>query len=245
MRISFIILALLLIGCKKTTKPDNEARPFTASGLISSTVEAFRTQLGSLNTVAASSGRREINWDGVPDSLAGLRLPADFFNPTTADAPLARKRGILYAGSSRAAVSKADFAEVNSPAAGEFAPFSGNKTFAVTNALEWPVEFRVPGQTTPATINAFGAVFVDVDKANSTYIEFFNSSQSLGRFFVPVQQAGSKFSFLGVYFPQGGITRVQIGHEGRLADGDKDVSQGGAKDLVILDDFIYSEPQQR
>src|SRR5215217_553411 len=61
---------------------------FTASGLsaagIQAQVDAFRADLGTLNpNVAGSfgSGRREINWDGVPDTLsAPNNLPANFFN---------------------------------------------------------------------------------------------------------------------------------------------------------------------
>jgi hypothetical protein len=38
------------------------------------------------------------------------------------------------------------------------------------------------------------------------------------------------------------ITRVTVSHDGFLAEGTKDVSDGGTKDLIVLDDFIYSEP---
>src|SRR5262245_43343783 len=51
---------------------------------IQAVVDAFRASLGNLNpNVAGSfgSGRREINWDGVPDALsAPNNLPANFFN---------------------------------------------------------------------------------------------------------------------------------------------------------------------
>ena len=61
---------------------------FSAAGVnvaaVTPTVDAFRTALGTLNpNVAGSfgSGRREINWDGVPDSFAAPNsLPANFFN---------------------------------------------------------------------------------------------------------------------------------------------------------------------
>src|SRR5438552_2129195 len=61
---------------------------FSASGSspagIQATVDAYRTDLGTLNpNVAGSfgSGRREINWDGVPDALSAPNLlPANFFN---------------------------------------------------------------------------------------------------------------------------------------------------------------------
>ncbi len=53
---------------------------FEASGAspsdILATVNAFRTFLGANNGVGGSfpDGRREINWDGVPDAFAPLRL---------------------------------------------------------------------------------------------------------------------------------------------------------------------------
>ena len=57
---------------------------FSASGAnpagIQATVDAFRTSLGTLNSNVPGSfgtGRREINWDGVPDALsAPNNLPA-------------------------------------------------------------------------------------------------------------------------------------------------------------------------
>ena len=61
---------------------------FTATGAapadIQATVDSFRTALGALNPNVAGSfgtGRREINWDGVPDGFSAPNsLPANFFN---------------------------------------------------------------------------------------------------------------------------------------------------------------------
>src|SRR5881275_2848402 len=73
---------------------------FSSSGAnpaaIQTTVDAFRTQLGTLNANVAgsfSSGRREINWDGVPDALsAPNNLPANFFNVNS-------PRGVVFSTS--------------------------------------------------------------------------------------------------------------------------------------------------
>lgn len=237
-----IISAWIFTGCSKD-EPVVASVVFSANGNISAKLGDFRTQLGNLNTTTGmTTGRREINWEGVPDSLMGLRMPGDFFNPTGAGAPVALQRGVVYLGSGEPVVSKTNFADVNAQAATEFSAFSGSKTFAVTNSIQWPVNFRVAGQTTPATVKGFGIVFSDVDKNNSTFIEFFHDERSLGKFFVPAHDGTSNFSFLGVYFPSETVTHVLVGHEGKLSDGGKDISQGGASDLVILDDFIYSEP---
>src|SRR4051794_10178578 len=61
---------------------------FSASGAnpagVQTTVDAFRTALGTLNANVAGSfgsGRREINGAGVPDALPPpTLLPANFFN---------------------------------------------------------------------------------------------------------------------------------------------------------------------
>jgi hypothetical protein len=241
-----VSMGLALTACKKESTTADDVTVFSAGGDITASLDAFRTRLGNLNSLpGATGGRREVNWDGVPDSLNGLKLPNDFFNPTGAGAPAGRQRGLLYAGLSDAMVSKTGFAEVNANVAGAFSPFSGTKSFAVVNANEWPVEFRVAGQNTVAGVQAFGLVAVDVDKPNSTYIEFFSGNTSLLKSYFPVRSGSSAFSFVGVYFKNDFITKVVIGHEGRLSDGGKDMSDGGSNDLVVFDDFVYSEPVAR
>jgi hypothetical protein len=63
-------------------------------GAITPTRDAFRTAIGG-GTVAGANGdfgglRREINWDGVPDSFSDPNLlPANFFNSTS-------PRGVVF-----------------------------------------------------------------------------------------------------------------------------------------------------
>ena len=65
----------------------------------------------------------------------------------------------------------------------------------------------------------------------------------MGKYFVTPHDANSGFSFLGVYFKNAErITRVEIKHDGTLSEGTKDISDSGPRDLIVLDDFIYSEP---
>ena len=214
-----------------------------ASGDVSGAVAQFRALLGDpLNGVTPGSqavGRREINWDGVPASFTDNdALPADFFNTRS-------PRGAVFTGPAFR-VSDRNLAEVDPSYAGQFTFFSPQKTFAVSGSTVMETEFQVPGATTPAVVRGFGVVFVDVDRQGSAYLEFFGPTGSLGRFEAPVQSAGSPLSFLGVVFQDTVVTRVRIvSGNAALGDGVKDVSDGGREDLVVMDDFLYSEPQAR
>ena len=237
-----VVGVFLLSACKKDK--ENNIVVITASGDITAKVNEFRQVLGAqLNTTpGVTGGRREINWDGVPDSLVGKPLPVDFFNSIDVNAPAARKRGLVYASSGEFRVSKTNFVEINSSAANQFGVFSGDKNFANISTNAWDVFPQVSGTSIAATVKGFGIVFSDVDVANSTFIEFFNGSQSLGKYFAPVRTASSSFSFLGVYFKTEKVTRIHVGHDGNLSTGGNDVTNGGTKDLVVLDDFLYDEP---
>jgi hypothetical protein len=92
-------------------------------------------------------------------------------------------------------------------------------------------------------VRGFGVIFSDVDNDNSTYVQFYNGTKSLGVFKVPAHPASANFSFLGVKFKDAKITRLEItSGSGVLSAGVKDVSDGGSKDLVVMDDFLYDEP---
>jgi len=239
-----IVLVCTLYACKKDKEPSIDADIYKASDDINPTVNSFRQLLGTLNTTpGATGGRREVNWDGVPDTLMGKRLPDNFFNSTEPGANPARQKGLVYdPGTGEFRVSNTNFADIDPQAAAQFTAFSGNNTFANVTSNLWPVGFNVAGQTKTASVQGFGAVFLDVDLPNSTTIEFFENNVSLGKYFVPAHGNTSNFSFLGVFFKNRKITKVQIAHQGLLINGEKDITTGGTNDLVLLDDFIYSEP---
>jgi len=248
MKKTLFVLGVIIViaGCKKekNEKPGPEAIVVSASGNISSKMDEFRALLGAtLNTTPGqTSGRREINWDGVPDSFSLKRIPSDFFNPLEAGAPAARQRGLVYSGSTDARVSSNAFSDLDPSNANEFVPFSGAKVFSAVSSNAWNVDFQVAGQSVAASIKGFGAVFSDVDLTTTT-IEYFSGPVSLGVFKVPVKTTGSH-SFLGVYFPHEKVTRVKITQgDAPVAAGVKDVSSGGTKDLVVMDDFLYDEPR--
>src|SRR5262249_29886738 len=94
----------------------------------------------------------------------------------------------------------------------------------------------------------FGAVFADVDKPNgtaqgkhSTQIDYFDADGKLiysGR--VPASPGDRGLSFFGIVFDQPVITRVKI-TTGDVKPGQDDGA--GGKDVVMMDDFLYGEPQ--
>jgi hypothetical protein len=247
--ISIASLTLILLSACSKDNDDNSNENLvviTATGDINGKLNEFRKLLGDqVNTTpGAVGGRREINWDGVPDDLLNKKLPLDFFNPTGPAAAISNQRGLKYSATGNFQVSKTDFAETNGSASAQFSSFSGDKTFANVSSSLWDVEFEVPGLAVPANVKGFGIVFSDVDLPNSTSLEFFNDSKSLGKFFVPAKD-GSNFSFLGVYFKNEQVTRIRVAHDGELDKGQNDISNNGHADLIVMDNFLYNEPIKR
>ena len=227
------------------------AAPITFSGSgsspagIQAVVNAYRADLGTLNpNVAGSfgSGRREINWDGVPDALSAPNLlPANFFNVNSPRGVVFTTAGTGFQVSATALSGTAiEFGNINATYPNLFQTFSPQRLFTALGSNSLDVNFFVPGSTTPALTRGFGSVFADVDLANTTSIEFFAANNvSLGVFFVPAGPvANESLSFLGVDFGSNIVSRVHITN-GNTALGP---NEAGAADLVVMDDFLYGEP---
>jgi hypothetical protein len=97
----------------------------------------------------------------------------------------------------------------------------------------------VPGTSTAATVDGFGAVFTDVNTDNSTRIEYFdvNGALLLRQNVLPGSTNRGGLSFLGVGFDAG--ERVFLV---RITSGNS-LLKTPARDVVVMDDFIYGEPQ--
>jgi hypothetical protein len=217
---------------------------FSAAGAdaasITPTVNAFRAAIGGINNANAAGpladGRREINWDG---GGAATTLSATPFNG------FQNNRGALFTtpgtGFLQAPPAGLDtfFGRADGFYDGIFDPFSAQRVFTPVGSNIMDATFFVPGTTTPATVTAFGAVFLDVDTVNVSSLQFFDiSGVSLGTFFVPAFGGNNTFSFLAVQFDGELIGRVRITTGNQLL--------GPANtliDQVALDDFIFSEPQ--
>jgi hypothetical protein len=214
-----------------------------SSGAIEADVDVFRALLGGPNNNALPgeqpSGRREINWDGVPASFTNVpTFPNDFFNTNST-------RGLVYQlTGNHLEVSDQSFVDVNPAYAGKFVPFSGHKTFSPIGTIATEVDFFVAGTDTKAAVRGVGVVFLDVDKFGSSGIELLGENGvDLGIFFAPVRSDRRGASFVGVAFRNPMITHVHIRTgDGVLAANQIDISDGGPRDLVVMDDIIYGEP---
>lgn len=248
------VLLIAATSCKKNddtpyTEPGVNAKVFTASGdsaAIASRLADFRAELGAtLNSApGAVGGRREINWDAVPASFTNAsNFPHNFFNNPDPALANGRKRGFVIENTTVAfRVDSSAYADISASYASQFKTFSPKRLFMSMNGNETIGIFQVPGAITPAFVKGFGVIFTDVDNDNSTTIEFFNGTKSLGIYKAPKSTiAGSSFSLLGVYFPDDKVTKVRI-ISGQNTLGGLDISSGGTQDIVVMDDFLYNEP---
>jgi hypothetical protein len=237
------------------------AGPTAAS--IQGTVDAFRAELGAPNNGNApgplASGRREINWDG-----GGANTNTDV--PVTPFNVFLNTRGGQFTtpgiGLSQAPPSGGTQGGLaglfNNPTYGAiFSRFSPLRLFTPVGSNITDALFFVPGTNggVPATVSGFGAVFTDVDQPDgsgpgkkhgnrgaSTLIEFFGADNKvLFSSFVPASPGDASLSFLGIVFDEPLIARVRI-TTGNTAPGPDDDDR---HDIVMMDDFIYGEPQPR
>jgi len=201
---------LLAVALALALPTDAAAAPVTfiagggTSADILPQVTSFRNALGTLNANVAGSfgsGRREINWDGVPANLsAPNNLPANFFNVNSPRGVVFSTPGTGFQVSGNAADAGSppvEFGNIDTNYPSFFAPFSSPRLFTALGSTITNVDFFVPGSTTAALVNGFGAIFSDVDNANLTSIQFFDrNNSSLGSFFVPAATGNETFSFL-------------------------------------------------
>lgn len=230
----------------------------TSANSIQSTVDAFRAALGNPNNLnnpgPLTTGRREINWDGGNPVITVTTIPVTPFNV------FLNTRGAQFTtpgiGLSQATPSGLAVDLFNNPNYSTiFGTFSPSRLFTPVGSNVTEAAFFLPGSSgaVPATIRGFGAVFSDVDRPDgsgpskkrgnrgaSTLIECFGvDGKALFSSFVPASPGDATFSFFGVLFDDPIIARVRITTGDTAPGPDDDENQ----DIVMMDDFIYGEPQ--
>ena len=243
--IAFISLALSLPTLTLAAPVVFEASGATAAD-IQTTVDDFRAFLGPQNPNVAGSfprGRREINWDGVPDAVsAPNNLPANFFTANSPRGAVFFTRGTGFqvsADSDNPTQTPTLFGNLHPALPLLFSVFSPQRLFTALDSNVMETVFFVPGSATGATVTGFGSVFTDVNRGDSTKIEYFDVDGRLlfARNVLPGPTSRKSQSFLGVAFDAG--ERVFLV---RITSGNR-IPKTPARDVVVMDDFLYAEPQ--
>ena len=245
-----VLIALTALFLSSPTLTSAAPIVFQASGAepadIQVAVDDFRAFLGPLNpNVAGSfaSGRREINWDGVPDAFsAPNNLPANFFNANSPRGAVFFTRGTGFqvsADNDNPTNTPILFGNLHPAFPLLFSVFSPQRLFTALDSNVTETLFFVPGSNTGATVTGFGSVFTDVNRADSTKIEYFDARGTLlfSGNVPPGTTARKSLSFLGVAF-DGGERVFMV----RITSGNR-IPRTPARDVVMMDDFIYAEPQ--
>jgi hypothetical protein len=269
---AFGLLLTLFAVSQTALAQDIQSRQFVAPAVfqaagtnrasIQSTVDAFRAVPGfetnnGNNPGPLQNGRREINWDG-----GGANETTD--TPVTPFNVFLNTRGGQFTtpgiGLSQAPPSGGPQGGLavlfGNPTYGKiFRTFSSLRLFTPVGSNITEAVFSIPGTngTVPAKVRGFGAVFTDVDQPDgsgpggkrgnrhaSTLIEYFGADgELLFSSFVPASPGNGSLSFFGIVFNDARIASVRI-ETGDVAPGPNDDRR---HDIVVMDDFIYGEPQ--
>jgi hypothetical protein len=243
--------------------PSRDSAPvvFQAAGAttesIQSSVDAFRAALGIPNNGnkpgPLTHGRREINWDGGNPNVMDTTAPVTPFNVflnTRGSQFTTPGLGLSQAPPSGGPQGGLAVLFSNPSYDKTFRTFSPSRLFTPVGSNITNASFFIPGTngTVPAIVRGFGAVFTDVDQQAdgnpnhkaSTLIEYLDKdSRILFSSSVPASPGGGNLSFFGIVFGDARIASVRI-QAGNVAPGPSDDAR---HDIVMMDDFIYGEPQ--
>ena len=142
-------------------------------------------------------------------------------------------------------MSDKDFSDVNTAFGDVFNAFSPPKTFAAVGSTIVDVTFQVAARNDDrrrsqgsAWCSLMSTLPMRRRSKCSTRL-----GKTLGTFIAPVRSDANGLSFVGVKFESALIARVRItSGTGALGAQAQDVSNGGTADLVVMDDFLFSEP---
>jgi hypothetical protein len=247
-----------------TWKPRPEINPgivFQAAGpdaaSIQSVVDQFRAAFGGVNNGNApgplTEGRREINWDGGGSTATSPGpTPFDVFLNTRGARMTTPGTGFVQAPASGLADTFG-----NPSLATTFGFFSPVRLFAPVGSTTTDVAFFIPGTSggEQALTSGFGAVFSDVDSpdgggrgvrqsqrhASSHILYYDGDGKLLYRSAIAASPGVATLSFFGIIFEDPRIACVRI-ITGRARP---DWGIDPKSDLVVMDDFVYGEPQAR
>jgi hypothetical protein len=268
----FGLLAVMMLGPVRQTvhAQDNTTKDFVAptvfqaagpnAASIQSSVDAFRTALGNPNNGnlagPLATGRREINWDGGgADTTTDPVTPFNVFLNTRGGQFTTPGIGLTQAPASGGAQGGLAALFGNATYGTTFTAFSPVRLFTPVGSNITNAGFFLPGSngSVPASVSGFGVIFTDVDQPDgsgpgekrgnrgaNTLVEFFGiNGELLFSSFVPASPGDGSQSFIGIKFNDARIASVRI-IAGDVIQGQNDDNKN---DIVVMDDFIYGEPQ--
>lgn len=227
---------------------------------IQGALDSFRALLGdnNLNNPGPiQKGRREINWDGGNPNVLDTTAPVNpFLTFLNTRGSQFKTPGVGLSQAPPSGGPQGGLAVLfgNPTYSKIFRAFSNSRLFTPVGSNITEASFAIPGTNglAPATVKAFGAVFTDVDqpdgrpgpsvsnRTSSTFIEYFDANgRLLFTSSVPASPGNGNFSFFGIVFDDARIASVRI-KTGDVAPGANDDRR---HDIVMMDDFVYSEPQ--
>lgn len=227
-----------------STVNENGATPEDLQGFVNQ----FRNDLGPNNGNSPvngdPNGRRQINWDALPDGLADPNpFPGDFFNGNTSP----RARGIEFeaTGTTTGFLVSSTEASGQEPGFGfsQFLPaFSGERLFNSIGGTTFDIKFFDPfDQTTQATVRGFGAIFSGLDFPDTVEMQFLNIADEIIGSINPIGDQDVDLTFAGAIFDTPEIAIVRMIGGNRFLEGNGSFG-GGNGDGFAFDDFIYAEP---
>jgi len=257
-----ILLAMIFSVATSTTPAKSNAKDFhppivlQSAGpnvqSIQSTINAFRRKLGGDNNLnnagPLDTGRREINWDGggAADNTTAPVTPFNTFLNTRGNQTTTPGVGLSQAPPSGGA-NGGLVTLFNNPTYGTaFRAFSQKRVFTPVGSNITDSFFFVPGSNgaTPAAVRGFGVVFSDADRGGnskaSTRIAYYDRDGNLlFNSFVPASPGDGNFSFFAIVFDEPLIARVRI----TAGNVSLEPTDDPEHDVVVMDDFIFGEPQ--
>lgn len=227
------------------------------TGSIQGAVDAFRAILGDNNLNNPGplhKGRREINWDGGNPNVLDTTAPVNpFLTFLNTRGSQFRTPGLGLAQAPPTGGPQGGLAVLfgNATYGNIFRAFSKSRLFTPVGSNITEASFSIPGTNglAPATVRGFGVIFTDVDQPDgvgvganrtSTRIQYFDRNGALiFTSVVPASAGNGNFSFFAIAFSDARIASVRI-KAGDVAAGPNDDQH---HDIVMMDDFIYGEPQ--
>ncbi len=225
---------------------------------IQAGVDAFRALLGNNNGVGGTfpSGRREINWDGVPDNFAAPNvLPNAFFNvnsPRGVVMVVGDEQGtgfnrlLVSADQDNPTLTPLRFGNIEPGYPTILQTFSAERLFQFNNSRVMEITFYVPGTALPATVAGFGVILADVDIGTAYRLTCYAADGAKLVSASPLE-FNNGLSFVGIAFtsPAERCARVTLitGTKAFSLGLPDNPSASDPVDIGAMDDFIYGEPR--